>query len=57
MPRVTVIHNGTVIHDDLELPGTTAGGLDRDMVPVGPLLLQFHGDPVRYRNIRVRPLD
>ncbi len=56
-PRVTVIHNGILIHDDLELPGTTAGGLDREMHAAGPILLQFHGDPVRYRNIRVRSLD
>ncbi len=57
LPRVTVVHNGTLIHDDRELPGTTAGGLDREMRAAGPILLQFHGDPVRYRNIRVRSLD
>ncbi len=57
LPRVTVLHNGTVIHNNLELPNTTPGGLDRKMVDVGPLLLQFHGDPVRYRNIWLRPLD
>ncbi len=57
LPRVTVVHNGILIHDDLELPGTTAGGFDREMRAVGPILLQFHGDPVRYRNIRVRSLD
>ena len=57
LPRVTVVHNGTLIHDDRELPGTTAGGLDREMRAAGPILLQFHGDPVRYRNIRVRALD
>ena len=57
LPRVTVDHNGILIHDDLELPETTAGGLDREMSGAGPILLQFHGDPVRYRNIRVRSLD
>ncbi len=57
LPRLTVLHNGIVIHNNLELPNTTPGGLDRKMVDVGPLLLQFHGDPVRYRNIWLRPLD
>jgi hypothetical protein len=55
-PRVTVLHNGIVIHNNLELPATTPGGLDRLMVRKGPLLLQDHGDPVRYRNIWLREL-
>jgi hypothetical protein len=55
--RVTVIHNGVVIHNNLELPHTTPGGIDEVVVAQGPLLLQDHGDPVRYRNIWVRQLD
>ena len=57
LPRVTVLHNGIVIHNNLEVKNTTPGGLDREMVKTGPLLLQFHGDPVRYGNIWIRPLD
>lgn len=57
LPRVTVLHNGIVIHNNLEVKNTTPGGLDREMVRTGPLLLQFHGDPVRYRNIWIRQLD
>lgn len=55
-PRITVLHNGIVIHNNVEMPSTTAGGIDQVMVKEGPLLLQFHGDPVQYRNIWVRSL-
>ena len=50
--RMTVWHNGIRIHDDVELPGPTAGG-DASEVPSGPLRLQDHGDKVRYRNVWV----
>jgi hypothetical protein len=46
-----------VIHNNLELPHTTPGGIDEEMVAAGPLLLQDHGDPIRYRNIWIRRLD
>lgn len=58
-PRVTVLHNGVKIHDDVELPGernTTAAPLKAGNSP-GPVYLQNHGCPVRYRNIWVLPLD
>lgn len=48
--RVTIKHNGVVIHDDLELPSGTPG-----FRPEGPgkesLFLQDHGNPVVFRNI------
>ncbi len=50
--RVTVKHNGVVIHDDLELTHGTPG-----YHPEGPgpdaLFLQNHGNPVVFRNIWV----
>ncbi|MBS0264937.1 MAG: DUF1080 domain-containing protein [Planctomycetes bacterium] len=52
--RVTVRHNGIVIHQNVELPEATdvpAGAL----VLTGPIFLQDHGNPVRYRNIWVAP--
>ncbi|HTN76379.1 MAG TPA: DUF1080 domain-containing protein [Pirellulaceae bacterium] len=54
-PRVTVKHNGVVIHNDIELPGnrnTTAAPVGASKEP-GPVYLQDHGNPVRYRNIWV----
>ena len=55
-PRITVIHNGIVIHNNVELPSVTGGAIDQSMPATGPLLLQDHGDPVRYRNIWLRKL-
>jgi len=57
--RVTVLFNGVLIHHDRELLGTTA---HRQVAaytphpPQGPLMLQDHGNPVRYRNIWIREL-
>ena len=57
-PRVTVLHNGVVIHNNLELPRSTPGGIDGGrMRTMGPIMLQDHGDPIRYRNIWARRLD
>lgn len=51
--RITVKHNGETIHDDVELPhGTTAAPV-AEGPDAGPIFLQDHGDPVRYRNIWV----
>ena len=49
--RITVVHNGVTIHDNLELPRTTGGALDDKDTTPGPILLQDHGNPVQYRNI------
>ncbi len=56
-PRITVRHNGVLIHKDVELPGdraTTAAPVGPGPEP-GPVYLQNHGDPIRYRNIWVLP--
>lgn len=50
--RVTMFHNGVKIHDNIELPGPTPGG-EKDESKAGPLHLQWHGDPLVYRNIWV----
>jgi len=52
--RVTVWLNGIQIHADVEVDGPTAGG-ESSEAPVGPLRLQDHGNPVRYRNVWLLP--
>ncbi|MFO7898010.1 MAG: DUF1080 domain-containing protein, partial [Planctomycetota bacterium] len=57
--RVTVIHNGIVVHHDVELTGPTTHREVLQYEPhpaTGPLMLQDHGDLVRFRNIWYRPL-
>lgn len=50
--KVTVEHNGVAIHKDLELPQATPGGVtDKASPEPGPLFLQNHTNPVRFRNI------
>ena len=49
--RVTVVHNGVTIHDEIELPQPTGGALDAHVARPGGIYLQDHRDRVQYRNI------
>lgn len=49
--KITVRHNGEMIHDNVELRDITPGGDGSDVRAPGPLLLQDHGNPVQFRNI------
>lgn len=51
--RLTVVHNGRLIHDDVSVPGKTGAGRPEGPEP-GPILLQDHGNPVRFRNVWIR---
>jgi hypothetical protein len=48
--RITVKHNGVVIHDNIELPHATPGRQDEGPAP-RPFYMQGHGNKVEYRNI------
>ena len=61
-PTFTVLHNGVLVHDHVVLQGGTGWEgphaisnfkLHGDK---GPISLQAHGNPVRYRNIWIREL-
>jgi hypothetical protein len=43
------------VHDDVEITTLTPGGTLKEERPAGPLHLQNHDNPVRYRNIWVLP--
>jgi hypothetical protein len=57
--RVTVLHNGVLVQDNVELSGPTGHHQRPPYKPTPdklPLSLQDHNNPVRFRNIWVREL-
>ncbi|MDP9176523.1 MAG: DUF1080 domain-containing protein [Gemmatimonadota bacterium] len=56
---MTVLHNGVLVHDHVELRGTTINVGPQSYQKHNlkePLVLQDHGSPVSYRNIWIREL-
>lgn len=51
---VRVLHNGKLVHENVELKGPTRAALFEDEKAAGPLMLQGDHGPVAYRNITVR---
>lgn len=51
--RITVRHNGILIHDDKELTDRTPGGMGGGELKEERLFLQHHRDAVEYRNVWV----
>jgi hypothetical protein len=53
---VRVLHNGLLVHENVEAPGPTRSGLEIPEAATNPLMLQGDHGPVAYRNIYWRPL-
>ncbi|MBM3476124.1 MAG: DUF1080 domain-containing protein [Armatimonadetes bacterium] len=54
--RLTVLQNGIVIQNNVQVTGLNYPPMDADPSTPGPLLLQDHGCPVQYRNVWFVPL-
>lgn len=53
---VKVVHNGVVVHENVDLTGPTRAATYNDEKPTGPLMLQGDHGPVAYRNISIKPI-
>jgi hypothetical protein len=53
--RMTAWQNGTLIQDDVEIPSPTGSAAGTEARDTGPVMLQDHGNPVRYRNVQITP--
>jgi hypothetical protein len=49
--RLTVVHNGVMIHENLAVPKPTEASPNSNITEPGGIYLQDHGNLVQYRNI------
>jgi hypothetical protein len=57
--HITVVHNGVLVHDHVQIKGTTVNRGAPSYAKHGakePIVLQDHSNPVSYRNIWIREL-
>lgn len=54
--RMTVSHNGVVIHENVSLPKSTTAAPRKTGPEPGPLYIQDHRNPLRFRNIWIEPI-
>ena len=54
--RITLYHNGELIHDDYSITAKTGAGEKEGPEP-RPIKLQGHNNPVRFRNVWIQKLS
>lgn len=54
--RITLYHNGVLVHDDVAIPNKTGAGRP-ESPEARPIRLQDHSNAVSFRNIWIAPLD
>jgi hypothetical protein len=54
--RLTALWNGVLVQDNVEIK-LTPGGVRPGEAPKGPIFIQDHNHPVKFRNIWVRELE
>ena len=52
----TVFHNGVLVQNHVPVKSPTTAAPFKGATEKGPLVLQDHGSPVRFRNIWIRPI-
>ncbi len=55
--RITVFQNAILIHHGQEVAKPTRAAMKLDSTKPGPVMLQDHGNPVRYRNVWLIPVS
>jgi hypothetical protein len=53
---ITAVLNGAKMHDIVKVDKSTPGGIEGAPAETGPLVLQAHGQPIKFRNIWLLPL-
>ena len=54
---IKVVHNGQIVHENVEVTGPTRSAAFEDEKPLGPLMFQGDHGPVAYRNIKIKPVE
>ncbi|MFK7817717.1 MAG: DUF1080 domain-containing protein [Planctomycetaceae bacterium] len=55
--RITVLHNGVPIHENVDAKHATTASPVKEGAGDGPIYIQNHGNPLRFRNIWLVPTD